>query len=140
MKSIQGFSDKLAISLSFLCAMHCLATPLVLVLLPSIAALQFNNEAFHIWMVTIVIPISIYALTMGCNQHKRYQLLALGGAGLAFLLLAVLLGETVIGEFWEKTLTLVGSILIIIGHYRNFRLCQVQESCCCHDKKAIASD
>ncbi len=124
--------DKLAISISLACAIHCLVTPLLLLSLPSFAALQLDSEAFHDWMVIAVLPTSAYALFMGCKQHKRYQLVFTGLVGLAFLLLAVLLGEERIGEFWEKALTLLGALVIAYGHLRNFRLCQIhrKQQCC----------
>lgn len=133
MISTQAFTDKMAISLSLLCALHCLVSPLIIVMLPSLAALQFDGEAFHVWMVLAVIPTSVYALTMGCKQHKRYRLLGLGLFGLLFLLSAVLLGEDLISDFWEKALTVTGAATIALGHYRNYRLCQHQEFCACPD-------
>ena len=102
MKSHQKIADKLAIGLSLACVLHCLALPIMLVLLPSLAALNLDNEAFHLWMVVAVLPSSIYALTMGCKQHKRYQLLVWGIVGLALLVLALALGEERIGEWGEK--------------------------------------
>jgi len=126
----QQITDKLSISLSLLCAIHCLAVPVMLALLPGIAALQLDNEAFHSWMLWAVIPTSIYALTMGCKQHKRFRLLVVGGTGLALLILAVMLGEDIIGEYGEKTLTLIGASLVAAGHFWNFRLCRHLDCVC----------
>ncbi len=130
MKLEQYFFDKMAISLSLLCVLHCLALPLLLVLLPSLVALQLDNEAFHLWMVLAVIPTSTYALTMGCKRHKQYRFLAFGVIGL-FLLLSALVGEEIIGEVSEKILTVLGAVCIAYGHFRNFRLCQQHEECPC---------
>lgn len=130
MKNFQALSDRTAIGLSFLCAIHCLALPVLLVLLPSLASLQLDNEAFHVWMVFAVLPISIYALTLGCKKHGRYWFMVLGFAGLALLVSALLLEERV-GEMGEKLLTLTGACLIAWGHFFNFRLCQQHENCDC---------
>ncbi|MFT7009817.1 MAG: hypothetical protein ACJAXJ_004371 [Colwellia sp.] len=121
----KNVTDKLAITLSIACAIHCLALPLILLLLPSFVVLQLNNEAFHTWMVIIVLPTSVYALFMGCKQHKRYRLLFIGFLGLMLLVFAVWLGN----EYWEKVLTLVGSMVIAGGHYWNYRLCQQHRFC-----------
>ena len=95
----------------------------------NLLALQFDGEAFHLWMVLAVIPISIYALTMGCKQHKRYRLLGLGLIGLLFLLSAVVAG---VGDFWEQALTVTGAAIIAFGHYWNYRLCRRHlEVCAC---------
>ncbi len=124
MKNLQTTTDKTAIGLSLLCSIHCLAFPLLVVLLPSLAALNLDNEAFHLWMVMAVIPTSVVALTLGCKKHKNFGLLSIGLVGLVFLILAVALGEDLLGEFWEKGLTVIGSAVIAYGHYRNYRLCQ----------------
>lgn len=133
MITTQEITDKFAISLSLLCAIHCLALPVLLILLPSLTALQLDNEAFHSGMLVVVLPTSFYALTMGCKKHKRYRLLFLGFTGLTLLVLAVLLGEDITGEYGEKILTLFGATLIASGHYWNFRLCQQHTNCDCSD-------
>ncbi|WP_370980895.1 MerC domain-containing protein [Agaribacterium sp. ZY112] len=129
MKNTQLIGDRLAISLSLVCTLHCLAMPLILVLLPSLAALQLNNEAFHVWMVAAVIPTSLYALSLGCKKHKRYRLLAIGVVGLSLLVLALTLGERLFGESGEKIFTALGSALIAIGHFYNYRLCHQHKNC-----------
>jgi len=130
---LQLMMDKFAIGLSAMCAIHCLAVPVLLVLLPSAAALGLGNEQFHFWMLAAVLPSSLLALFLGCKKHKRYQLFILGVVGLALLLSAVVLGENIIGEAGEKVLTLLGSLFVIAGHWLNFRLCntKVDEHCPC---------
>ncbi len=139
MKNFQILTDKTAIGLSFLCTIHCLTFPLLIVLLPGFAALQLNNETFHIWMVIAVIPTSTYALTMGCRQHKRYRLLILGLLGMTCLILAVALNETFLSEEWERILTVIGAGIIAYGHYRNYRLCQDQGGCACLEHHDVFS-
>lgn len=140
MKTVQAAADKLAIGLSMVCAIHCLALPLLLVLLPTIAVLQLNNEAFHVWMVVAVIPTSIYALTLGCKQHKRHQLLILGAVGLTLLIMALVLGEERIGEAGEKILTALGSTFVALGHWFNYRLCRAQKNknCACPEDNQVS--
>ena len=135
MKKIQTVTDNTAIGLSLLCMLHCLAFPLLLVILPNVAALQLDNEAFHLWMVLAVIPISAYALTMGCKQHKHYHIFTLGLVGLGCLVLAIVLGESLLGEVWEKILTSIGALIITYGHYKNYRLCQLKENCACSENQ-----
>lgn len=129
MNRAQLYADRLAISLSFLCVLHCLALPLLVVMLPSVIALYFEGEAFHLWMIVAVIPTSLYALMMGCKQHQRYRLLVMGAMGLSLLVAALLLEGTEIGERFEKILTVLGSVLIVIGHLLNYRLCQRTHDC-----------
>ncbi len=145
MNAAQGITDKFAISLSLMCVIHCLALPVLLALLPGMAVLQLDNEAFHLWMVVAVLPTSIYALTLGCKQHKRYQLLILGTIGLALLVMALVLGEERIGEAGEKILTVLGAGFVAVGHWFNYRLClshkysrtQKYKDCNCPNDKRV---
>ena len=133
MNTTQAVTDKLAIGLSLGCAIHCLSLPVLLALLPSMAALQLDHEAFHFWMLVAVLPTSVYALTLGCKQHKRYRLLILGVIGLGLLVLALALGEARIGEAGEKILTVIGGACVAFGHWFNYRLCGAQNhgDCAC---------
>lgn len=133
MKNLQTLTDKSAIGLSLLCSIHCLTFPIIITLSPTIAALQLDNEAFHLWMVLAVLPTSIFALTMGCKQHKHFYLIGLGLVGLTCLLLAVVLGEASLGEVGEKSLTVIGALIISFGHYKNYSYCATEESCKCSE-------
>ena len=131
MNNLQRLSDKSAIGLSLLCTIHCLAMPLAAVLLPSIAALPLADETFHYWMLITVLPISAYALTMGCKKHQRYRLLLIGGVGLCILVFATYAGHDLLGETGEKTLTVVGTMILALGHLWNYRLCHHKGPCDC---------
>jgi len=70
---VSGFNrilDRFAIGLSSLCLVHCLAAPLMLLLLPA-AGLGFAlPESFHIWMLLTAIPVSILALRSGHRELR----------------------------------------------------------------------
>jgi hypothetical protein len=127
MRSIQALTDRTSIGLSLVCAIHCLFVPVLLVALPSLASLPLESETFHVWMVVAVLPISIFALTLGCKKHKRYKIIFLGALGLISLISALLL-ESLVGEIGEKLLTLLGAGLIAWGHFTNFKLCQQHDN------------
>ena len=133
MNHIQTLSDRAAISLSLLCTFHCLVFPWAIVLIPSLAILPLEDEAFHLWMLAAVLPTSVYALTMGCRKHKRYHIAILGTLGLSILIAALFVGEGESAEIWEKTLTVIGSTFVAVGHLWNFRLCRHHDNCSCHD-------
>ena len=131
MINLQSITDKTAISLSLLCTIHCLVFPLLAVFLPSIIALPLQDEIFHVWMVIVVIPVSAYALTMGCKNHKRYQILLIGSIGLLILSLVAFIGHDLFGEELEKAFTVIGAMVIAIAHIWNYRLCRHQNMCEC---------
>ncbi|WP_064662656.1 MerC domain-containing protein [Pseudoalteromonas sp. MQS005] len=134
MKLTQTTADKFAIGLSLMCTVHCFATPVILALLPSFAVLQINGEQFHLWVLAAVLPTSLLALSLGCKKHKRTRYMACGVVGLAFLIIAVLLGQ----EEAEKVLTLIGSAFIALAHWFNYQQCfkKNNEKCRCSGDKS----
>ena len=118
-------------TLSTLCVIHCLAFPLLTVLLPNLATNSLNQEFFDIAMVICVLPISIYALTMGYKKHMKYSIAITGSLGLLTLVAALFFGEKNLGEIGEKLWIVIGSVIIAFAHFRNFQLCQQSDKCSC---------
>ncbi len=132
MKNLQVMADKTAIGLSFVCTIHCLALPLLLLFLPSLTALNLMGEAFHYWMLMVVVPVSLVALSIGCKKHKNLKILLISTIGLMLMVAAALAGHDLLDEVGEKIMTLMGAMCIAIGHYFNHRLCQKRTDCDCH--------
>ena len=130
MKNIQANADKAAISLSVLCIIHCLALPLIVVLLPVLTALNLQDEAVHWWILGAVVPTSLYALTMGCKKHKDYSVMVLGFVGLAILIATPFLGHDLLGVSGESIFTTIGALNIAGGHLINHRLCRRSDCQC----------
>ena len=80
----------------------------------------------------IALPISLLALGLGYKNHKILTFLLLGIFGLSLLISAVVLGEVMLGEIGERTLTLVGSLIVAYSHFMNHRVCKKLE-CDCHE-------
>ncbi len=132
MNKILSYTDSLAIGLSALCVVHCLAMPILLVILPSLTMFQLDNEAFHSYLLIGVIPSSLFSLIVGCKQHSFYRVLLIGFFGLALLISAVFIQGFEYAELLEKVLTVLGACVIAIGHFLNFRLCRDHRNCECH--------
>ena len=125
-------ADKLSISLSLACMIHCLLMPSFLILTSGFLALSIDNELIHKVFLIIVLPVSLYALITGYNNHKILSYLYLGILGLWLLFFAVFFGEGIFGEFTEKTLTLLGSLIVASSHYKNYKACK-ELDCSCHE-------
>ncbi len=119
-----GSLDTLAISTSAICAVHCLCLPLLLGVYPALGATVFGKEAFHVWLLWLVIPFSVISLLMGCKAHKDRWVAGLGLAGLATLIVTATLGHAGLGEAGERVATLIGASAIAASHMRNFMLCR----------------
>lgn len=121
---VQGFLDRLAISTSALCMIHCLATPFLIIGVPVLSSTFLADEAFHRFLVWIVLPVSLAALFIGCRRHKAAPVALLGGLGLALLVFIAYFGHDLLGESGEKIATVLAGAILAIGHFRNFRLCR----------------
>lgn len=108
-----------AISASLLCLLHCLALPMLLLLLPAGLALFAQSEAFHYVALALVAPSALAAFWLGYRRHRAWLPALLGVAGVALLSLALLPGRTEAAELW---LTVAGSAGLVVGHLWNWRL------------------
>ena len=104
-----GFLDGAAIGLSALCAIHCLALPIALTMLPVIATIPLGDESFHKALLFLVIPASAIGLTLGCRRHRQWLVMFWGVSGLLVMTFAALFGHDLFGEALEKVATLFGA-------------------------------
>ncbi len=116
--------DKAAVGLSMVCVVHCLLTPVAVVMLPALGATLLEDERFHYGLLFLVLPTSLLALGLGCRRHRHFEIVAMGLLGLFVLFLVLLLGEDVVGEGGEKIATVAGAAIIALAHVRNYSLCR----------------
>jgi hypothetical protein len=110
--------DRLGLSLSVLCAIHCLFVPVVLALLP-LTPLALTIEAWlHPVFILLITPTVFYASR---RSHYDKKIVSLLSGGLILILMGWIVGHLWLGEFFETAATLIGSILLIAGHWFNFR-------------------
>ena len=133
----QQNSDKIAMTLSMLCVIHCFFVPSFLILGAGYLSFAIDNEFVHKAIVLLALPISIFALSIGYKNHKTISFIPMAVFGLALLILAVVLGESVLGEAGEQIMTLLGSISLAYTHYKNYETCK-ELDCSCHDDMKIS--
>lgn len=106
-------------SLSFLCLIHCLAFPIVVLLMPAMEAWLFFNETLvHGILLGLALPVSLVAFSHGWKHHADWITAVLGGVGLAMLILGV---THAFGHESEIYLTVPGALLLFVAHLRNWR-------------------
>jgi len=126
-------TDKWAMTLSFVCALHCLLVPSFFILTSGFFAISIDNEFIHYFILFFAVPISSYALISGYRNHNTLKFLIFGFSGLFLLIFAVMFSGILYGEFGEKCITLLGSILVIYSHYKNYQTCKSID-CSCHEE------
>ena len=83
------FSDKLSICLSLCCILHCIALPVIILMIPSFASLWINNEKVHVILVLFAVPISLFAMAKSLRVHHNYKCISLAIIGLSLLIGAI---------------------------------------------------
>ncbi|BBM83436.1 MerC domain-containing protein [Candidatus Uabimicrobium amorphum] len=118
--------DSLAIMFSMVCAVHCFLTPFIIVLFPLCVSPCCSNEGsnFHQIMVYMVLPLSSISFFLGCRQHEKTSIVAMGAVGLIIITYCAFWGYSTLGELGEKISTTTGGAILAFAHLRNFQLCK----------------
>jgi hypothetical protein len=130
--------DYIGISLSIICGVHCLVTPLLIIYLPII-----GNTIESIWFHTGTIIFMIFTFYQSIykhfKQHKSKLTLGLGITGLILFLSSYLNelthhseehehGDGLMNVHGDETymiyIAIVGAILLISAHFLNIRKCR----------------
>jgi len=108
--------DRLAIGLSGLCLVHCLATSVLLALLASAGGILVS-PVVHELGLTIAIALGLVALGRGIWEHGFMMPSAVGGLGLGVMAGALTLEH----GFTETVYTVLGVAILALGHDLNRR-------------------
>lgn len=114
----KGFWDRLGIGLSGICAIHCLLVPVFVALLPLYPAFEEFHGYTHLIFFLAIAPTVILSLKRK-HESKIVTICLLSGVFIIFL--AWIFNQT-LGEFGEAGVTLIGSLLLIRGHWLNYKL------------------
>lgn len=107
--------DRIAIGVSGLCLVHCVATTVLLTVISSAGGLL--NPAIHEIGLTLAIGFGIIALGRGIVTHGYMMPAVVGAFGLGIMAGALSLPHGEFEIFW----TLVGVSLVALGHDLNRR-------------------
>lgn len=110
--------ERVAVSASAVCLVHCVGLPLLLAALPALATIVAVPESFHVWVLAFAVPASGIALLLGYRSHRATLPLLVGCAGLGLLVLGALV---LLDGPLETSVTIVGSLTLAISHVMNWR-------------------
>lgn len=108
--------DRLAIGLSGLCLVHCLATSVLLALMASAGGMLLSPHLHEVGLA-LAIPLGAIALGKGILTHGYMMPSAVGALGLGVMAGAIGLPH----DGTETLYTLVGVGLLALGHDLNRR-------------------
>ena len=118
---LSKYFDRVAIALSTICIVHCLAMPIVIALLPVTAFALGGDGHFHALMLWFVVPTSILGFGLGIRVHRRVDIVAMGAVAIAALAAAALWGHSDWDPSVELLVNVAASVLLAAAHWRNFR-------------------
>lgn len=111
----RGVLDRLAIGLSGLCLVHCLATAVFLAVLSTIGGLLGDPIIHEVGLVLAMI-LGAVALGRGVLEHGFLLPAAVGSLGLGVMAGALQLGH----DGTEAIYTMAGVGILALGHRLNF--------------------
>ena len=126
-------TDKLAGTVSLVCAIQCLLMPSFFIATSGLVSLSIDNEFVHSIILLIAVPVSLFALFLGLKNHKNKLIFLIGLLGLIVLISAFFFAKTFFGENEEILFTAIGSMMVIYAHYRNHETCKEIQCKSCHD-------
>lgn len=116
MLSIRDRLDRVGILLSGLCALHCLAS-LLLVAGLGLGGQYLLAPEIHRIGLGLAIAVGSVTLAVGVNRHGDLVPLRTGAAGIGLMGIALLVGH---GSL-EAVPTIAGVVLLAFAHLRNLR-------------------
>ena len=125
MQTSQTRLDRAGAAVSILCAIHCLATPLILVSLPAAAK---HSEAAETWIVGISILIGLSAIRASFRRNGALLPRIGIGAGLA----AIIGSRLLLHGPAETVLVFAGAGSLVTAHLFNCRECR--QGCISHPR------
>ena len=117
-----GIWDRIGISLSGLCMVHCMLLPVVLITVPLWSTAETLHDWLHPLFLVALLPITFMALVATADKPQAKSVRVLLGVGLLVIVLASLFGHE--EGILETAITLLGSGMLVAGHWRNGQTCQ----------------
>ncbi len=121
----QEFVDNTGACLSFACALHCMAMPLLVVVLPLIGLSFLATERAELVLITGAIALAIGSLAWGVRLHRSWRALLILIVALAFIVIS----RTAVEGSFEVVFYSIGGILLASAHLVNRHLCKTCPAC-----------
>lgn len=114
--------------LSFACAIHCMAFPLIVLIAPLTGVAFFENEILENLSLVVSILIAAFSLFSGFKTHRKFQLIVL------FLLaILILVGSNMfIPTLFKPWTDALGAFSIATTLFWNLKLTHTHQENCKH--------
>jgi hypothetical protein len=116
--TVAALWDKIGLSVSGICAIHCLLFPIFITTLPLWPMAFTIHEWAHPMFIATLAPVTYYASKRSYFEKGITVALA---TGFFLILTGWLVGHYLIGLWFESAVTLLGSGILIAGHWMNYQ-------------------
>lgn len=125
--------DRFGAAASFICALHCMALPFVLAMLPALGLGVLADHRFERVFVAFASVLALASLGFGFRHHRRLVALVLLVPGVVLLLAGIAFDG--MGSLGHGVLVAVGGCLVALAHLANMRLAHGHwhHGACSHD-------
>ena len=127
--SFNRLSDLAGISVSGLCVVHCILTPVIFSLAPAFSHFLPADELTHRVLALSVTEIGALAFRSGYKRHRQRIVLWLMGIGLGTIGFSAFAGDWLPSHAYEIAVTVTGGAFLITAHLLNRTFCQKCAKC-----------
>lgn len=132
-------ADRVGATASFLCALHCVALPFVLAVLPALGLGFLADHGFERGFIICASLLAVATLLYGYHRHRTRHALLLLVPGLSLLWIGGFIFDAHAGIGWHAMLVALGGSCVALAHLTNLRLVHghVQAACCGRDHAIV---
>lgn len=112
--------DRIGISLSGLCIIHCLCLPLAIIVAPAIGSF-FLDDYTHVLLFFLILISVGAAFIPGYQLHRKLHPIACAFLGFSLIAFATFFSHSWFGHAWESPIAICGSLFLIFAHWLNHR-------------------
>jgi hypothetical protein len=124
--------DRVGMTASFLCAVHCAIMPLVVTLLPLLGLTFLASEPIEWALLASSATLGTLSLCMGFKEHRSRRVFAVLGVALALLVLGRI-AHSHDGSSWSLVFMVAGGLTMMGAHIFNHYLCRSCRRCSSHE-------
>lgn len=121
----QKFVDNTGACLSFACAIHCIAMPLLVTILPLIGLGFLTSEPAELVIIGGAVVLAMVSIVWGVRHHRSWRAFLILVVALAFITTAHMAAEGT----YEVILHSTGGVLLASAHLLNRHLCKTCPAC-----------
>jgi len=112
-KAVRSLFSRSSVVLSSVCVVHCLATPFIILALPSISV--FFSDTLELILILSVVPLSLAAFVPTWWKHKNMKLAIQFGIGLVLVMVSQFLFHQHLHTSTDVSLHVPGMMSMAVG-------------------------